>query len=589
MGVFSPNILGNSFISCAKYNADHEVIVFGDRRITWKELTPRIFKIANALIKTGVKKDDKVAFMFHNTPEFVEINMGIQAAGAIPVPVNYRFTSNEVEYQVNHSDSIVLFYDSIWEDTVKPVADKMPKVIDFICKGESGFERAIDFDEFVSSGEESDPEIGNNWDDVAVMIYTGGTTGFPKGVMLTYGAHRDMFALLGASFVIRFLSQDMTKERKDFLLKAFAIPGSKVISIFQGTKSFKKILNRPGVFDYFNKTIHKRFSDPLVARKADKNVTRAMFPSTPFFHDASYSQLIMGAFLGSYTYILLDSVKFDPELVFKTIEKEKVMNITNVPTGWKKLVSFPEADKYDLGSVRLATTGGGLCSSSLKGEIFKLMPNAMLMDSFGQTEMTPMTSFKIDIDADNLKEKCVGKSIIKTRIIDESGNDVAPGEIGEILYNSSTIMKGYYKEDDKNKDIMKDGWFKSGDLGFFDENGEIRIVDRKNECINTGGEKVFPGEVEEIVCKHPQIEDACVIGVPDEEWGKSIRAVLAVKEGESADTDDIIKFCRGKMAGYKIPRSIIFVDHLPYSSAGKLLRQKVRDLYSNSKEKQVTK
>jgi len=211
MKSFSPNIMANSFICCSMYNSDHEIVVCGDRRITWREFKPRIFKIAQALVKLGINKDDKVAFMFHNTPEFMEINKGIQVAGAIPAPMNYRFVPREVIHQGDHSDARVFIYDSIWADVVEPAADKLTKVKHFVCRGESGLDGAIDYDEFVESGEDRDPEVATDWSDVAVMIYTGGTTGLPKGVMLTYGAHRDMFAIVAASFIVRFLSADMPR------------------------------------------------------------------------------------------------------------------------------------------------------------------------------------------------------------------------------------------------------------------------------------------------------------------------------------------------------------------------------------------
>jgi acyl-CoA synthetase (AMP-forming)/AMP-acid ligase II len=163
--------------------------------------------------------------------------------------------------------------------------------------------------------------------------------------------------------------------------------------------------------------------------------------------------------------------------------------------------------------------------------------------------------------------------------VDEQGREVKPGEIGEILYKSSTVMKGYYKEEDKTAEVMDDGWFKGGDLGYVDENGEIRTVDRKKECINTGGEKVFPLEVEQVICQHPKVDDVCIIGVPDEEWGSAVRAVVVVKDGETMTAQEVMDCCRGEVAGYKVPRSVVFVEELPFSPVGKMLRQKVRDLY----------
>jgi acyl-CoA synthetase (AMP-forming)/AMP-acid ligase II len=277
--------------------------------------------------------------------------------------------------------------------------------------------------------------------------------------------------------------------------------------------------------------------------------------------------------------VLPDSVQFDPGLVLSLVEKERVFNMANVPTGWKKLVSHPGAEGYDLSSLRLATTGGGLCPVPLKKRILELFPNAMILDAFGQTEMTPVTSFRIDADPSEIEERSVGKSIVEVRVVGEKGEELPRGEVGEILYRSSTVMKGYYKDQEKTEEVMKDGWFRSGDMGYLDESGEIRVVDRKKECINTGGEKVFPMEVEEIIGRHPKVEDVCVIGVPDEEWGTSVRAVVQPKAGEALTGQEIREFCRGQLAGYKIPRTVVVVEELPRSPVGKMLREKVRELY----------
>jgi fatty-acyl-CoA synthase len=252
-----------------------------------------------------------------------------------------------------------------------------------------------------------------------------------------------------------------------------------------------------------------------------------------------------------------------------------------VPTGWKMLLSYPGFSQYDVGSVKLAATGGGACPKELKQQILRAFPEAMVIDAFGQTEMTPVTSFKLDVDPDRVKERSVGESIVDIKIVDENDNEVRRGESGEILYRSSTLMKGYYKDEDKTREVVSDGWFRSGDPGYIDESGEIRVVDRKKECINTGGEKVFPLEVEEIISSHPKVDSVCVIGVPDAEWGSRVQAVVQLKPGQTADPREIIEFCRGKLAGYKIPRNIVFVDHIPFSPAGKLLRQKVRDAYGS--------
>ena len=579
MGKFSDNIMADSFLSCAHYNPNGEIIIFKDRRITWKEFTPRIMKIADALVKLGVKKDENVAFMFHNTIEFIEINCAIHAAGAVPTPMNYRFIPREIEYQGKHCDAKVFIYDSIWSENVDKAAPKLDNIEHFICFGESGIDGALDYEDFIATGDESFKGVPNSFEDVAVMIYTGGTTGFPKGVMLTYQAHVDMFAVLFANAILRTLTLEMPLKKYINIVDSLPIPLGKYLAPFFRTSFMQKFFKKESTFDKLHKKLYDTFSNPEQAKKNYKKTRKYMYPSMPFFHDAAYANLFMGEIMGNMCFVLLDKLSFDPELVFSLVEKEGILNMGNVPTGWKKLVSHPSAEKYDLSSLQLATTGGGVCPAKLKKEIIRLFPGTMIFDGFGQTEMTPVTSFKLDVDPDKITDRSVGKSIIDAKIVNDKGDEVPQGESGEILYKSSTIMKGYYKDEEKTSETMNDGWFKSGDLGYIDENGEIRVIDRKKECINTGGEKVFPLEVEEVLCEHDNVYDACIIGVPNEEWGNTIRAVVVLKEEGKTSEQEIKEFCRDKVAGYKIPRSIIFVKELPFSPVGKMLRQKIRDQY----------
>jgi acyl-CoA synthetase (AMP-forming)/AMP-acid ligase II len=581
MAAHSRNIIANSLISCATHNGDGEVVISGDRRITRREFASRAFGVENALIELGVKRSDNVAFMFHNTPEFLEINLGIQVAGGVPAPMNYRFIPREVEYQGNHCDARVFLYDSIWQESVEAAAPKLKSIEHFICRGKSGLEGARDYEEMIASSPDADPQVETDWEDVAVMIYTGGTTGLPKGVMLTYQAHLDMFASLLPQILLRTLSMELPPERHQRLLDALPVPKIPLIGPILRNRLVKRLLKRPETAAFLKKQTGKMFSDPDLAKAGYARAGKFMYPSMPFFHDASYANIMMGVLSGGAAFVLPDSVKFDPDLVLSLVEKEQVFNLSNVPTGWKKLVSHPEAKRYDLSSVRLATTGGGLCPVPLKEQILELFPNAMIIDAFGQTEMTPVTSFRVDADPSTIQERSVGKSIVEVKVIGEQGDEMSPGEVGEILYRSSTVMKGYYKDEEKTEEVMKDGWFKSGDMGYLDANGEIRVVDRKKECINTGGEKVFPLEVEEVINQHPKVDDVCIIGVPDEQWGSSIRAVVQLNPGEELEEQEVRDFCRGELAGYKIPRTVVFIDELPRSPVGKMLRQQVRDLYGN--------
>lgn len=581
MAELSPNIVANCLNSCARHNPDGEVMVYGERTVTWGELRTRAMKLAEALIGLGVQKDDKVTFMFHNTPEFIEINYAVQVAGAVPVPMNYRFTAREVEYQANHSDAVVFIYDEHWKDAVEKAAPNLNSVRHFICRGDSGLERALDYEQTIAAAPAHDPKIETEWSDVAVMIYTGGTTGYPKGVMLTYSAHLDMFATLLAGVVLRAAEIDLSPEQLERIRGTLPMPGLRYFDKLIRTNAAKKIMDRPGTKKNVVKALKYFLARPGLSKLNYQNTVRYTTPSMPFFHDASYQILMLAVFAGNLSFVLVPDIKFEPASVLETIEKKQPMFMANVPTGWKKLVSFPDIDKYDISSVRVGATGAGACSVELKKKIFEKFPGIIILDMFGQTEMTPITSFRIDVGPESLKERSVGKSIVDVRVVDEQGNDMPVGEAGEIMYRSSTVMKGYYKDEDKTREVMEGGWFRSGDLGYLDDEGEVRLIDRKKECINTGGEKVFPLEVEEIIHEHPKVEDVCIIGVPDEEWGSTIRAVVQPKEGENIEEQEIIEFCRDKLAGYKIPRSVVFVNELPLSPVGKVLRAKIREMYGS--------
>ncbi len=582
MGKYSPNIMANYLIGCASHNLNGEVLVFGERRVSWGELWVRSAKIANALVKLGVEKDDKAAFVFHNTPEFLELNYGVQVAGAIPVPVNYRFTAREVAFQVNHSDSVVLIYDSLFAEAVEKAAPELAAVKTFVRRGPGAMESAVDYEDFVSSGNPADPRVANSWDDVAVMIYTGGTTGFPKGVMLTWRAHLDMFANLLASLAGRSAEIELSPEQAERVAEAFPMPGINHAYKFTRNETAKKILTSKKTHGAAKKGLSYLLSHPEVAKINYKNTIKYMVPSMPFFHDASYQILILGAMTGNMCFVLPADIKFNPDDILKIVEREKPVFMANVPAGWKKIANHPDIKNHDLSSLRVAATGAGACSMDLKRKMFEAFPGIIILDMFGQTEMTPITTFRMDTGPETLKERSVGKSIVDARVVDENGKEVPRGEIGEILYRSSTVMKGYYKDEEKTSEVMAGGWFKSGDLGYLDEDGEVRLVDRKKECINTGGEKVFPLEVEEILHEHPAVEDVAVIGVPDEEWGSTVRAVVRLKKEARASEAEIVEFCRDKLAGYKIPKTVVFVDELPLSPVGKVLRQKIRDMYGQA-------
>lgn len=576
-----PNIMANALANCAKYNPNGEFLIYGDRRITWSQLNERVNKLASALHNQGIRRGDNVILMFHNCPEFFETNYAIQKLGAVAVPMNYRFVPREIVYQTQHSGAVAFIFEELWLDQVKEALPELSGVKSFIMKGQpqAGL---LDYEALIAANPPTEPSVNVYEEDTCVICYTGGTTGTPKGVMLTYKNHLSLLDTMIKGMVPRLHTMSLPETVR----QRMGLP--KLATGLLENAVTRWILQRTSLQNAMISAAKRMIGTPLALRLAQKQQIKQMMPSFPMFHDAAYQMAILAPITGNMTLVSPVNPHFDPQEVCVLIEREKPTLLGNVPTGWKKLLQYKEIGHYDLSSVKIAATGGGVCSAALKKKIFDKFPGVIIADGFGQTEMTPTTSFKIDLTPEGLKDRSVGKPMVETRIVDEEGRDVPLGSVGEIIYRSGTVMKGYFKEEDKTAEVIKDGWFYSGDLGWIDEDGDIRVAERKKECISSGGEKIFPGEIEDILAEHPKIQDVCVIGVADDTWGSSVRAVIRLHAGDEASEDEIIDWCRGRMAGYKKPRSVLFVSEFPISAVGKVQRNKVRELYGFALETSVT-
>ncbi|MDY6941506.1 MAG: class I adenylate-forming enzyme family protein [Pseudomonadota bacterium] len=572
------NFIEDALRSCVKYNRDGEFLVYGDRRVTWGELDDRANRVASALAKLGIGQGDKVVIMFHNCPQFFESNYAIQKLGAIPVPMNYRFAPREIAFQANHSEAKAFILEAEWLDHVQAARPDMPHVEHFILSSDTPRDDMADYESLMAAASGDFPVGETGLEDVCVLCYTGGTTGMPKGVMLTYGNHVRMVESIVKSVVPRLGGLEISPDMEQRLRQS--VPG---IAVSLAKSSVTRwVLGRPLLHRLMIGAALRGIGSPLAVRLASRRATKVMMPSFPMFHDAAYQLCILGPLFGNTTLVVPDGISFDPEQVMRLVERERPALLGNVPTAWRMLVEYADIDRFDKSSVMACATGAGVCPAALKRQIFERFPGVVIADGFGQTEMTPVTSFRFDTSPASLKDHCVGKPMVETRIVDDNHCDVARGEIGEIIYRSGSVMKGYYNEPDKTAEAVREGWLYSGDLGYFDEDGDLRIVERKKECISSGGEKIFPHEVEEILLEHPKIAQVCVIGVPDEKWGSSVRAVVALKQGQNLTAPEIIGFCEGKMAGYKKPRSVVFVDEMPISPVGKVQRRQVKENYGQS-------
>ena len=647
----------------AKYfPEDRAAIIYGHDEISWKTLYSRTCKLANGFRSLGIKRQEKVAFIFHNTPEFLEINFALQMLGAVPVPFNYRYVGPEIEYTVNNSDAVCLIIEEeILEETLR-VKDQLTKVKHFIIKASKKVEGFLDYEELLNSQSDKEKLVSITDDDLAVIIYTGGTTGRSKGVMLSYKN-----VLSNQEAVVAFLINSLPKVTKRKLASekyADSVFGTKINGAFEVMGGFlKSFFNHPGMADAVvvletpqesegirikpltvvfreNKIkimsgmppeemitaklyadVGKQFRDftnllpyphtkkgkrkvlPKLFRKFvfggiklsggfkvrmkliksflqpdDRTIHNLIVP--PLFHLASYAFFTMFYTYVSGAYIMPKSKSFDGEEVLKQIDRFKPGWIFLVPAMYKKVLDFIEKTPnhgLDLSSVNLGLSGASLLRAKYKKELLKHFPEMIVFDAFGQTEMAPVATIKLDGEAETVSDRSVGKPVqgVELKIVDENGVEVEEGVTGEVWYKSDSVMIGYYGDKEKTAETVdKNGWLHSGDLGYL-KDGALYTVERIKSCINTGSEKVFPLEVEECIVDHPSVDDVCVIGVPDEDFGSIVRAVVILREGKTVTEEEIKQWCVGKIANYKKPRSVVFADDFPKSPVGKILRAKV--------------
>jgi acyl-CoA synthetase (AMP-forming)/AMP-acid ligase II len=503
----------------------HKVsLVDGNRSFTYWELNERANRFANALAALGMKKGDRIAFMGNNCHQFVEYYFGCAKAGFVTVPVNARFSADEATYLFNHSESAVLIFTEEMEATVGKMRPNMPLVRQFIStgKGQSGvlsFEEMLEHD----SGGEPDAEVSP--DDVAMIMYTSGATGLPKGVITT---QRNIMANTNTMVLeLRIVHEEI---------------GLLVMPIYHN-----------GGF----------------------------WPTMSMVHRGATNILMPG---------------FDVEAVLRTVEERRVTLLNLVPTMLLRIVSHPDLSSYNLESLRLIMYAGApILMEQLKNAMRILGPHRFY-NSLGCTEASGnLLSFPT---ADHALEGpmaaklgSVGKDAwgVEIAIVDEQGKDLPPGKIGEIIARGDNITRGYLKMPEETAQVYKNGWLHTGDMGYRDEDGYVFIVDRKKDIIISGGENVASREVEEVLYQHPAVREASVIGIPHEEWGEAVKAIVVLDPAASATVGeaDLIEFCKTRLAGYKKPRTIDFVKDLPKNAAGKVDKAQLKRLYKEKFEKTV--
>ena len=503
---------------------DRVALICGDEQITYAELEEKANRFAHYLIDHGVKKDDKVGLYCRNRIEIVIAMLGIVKAGAIIVNVNYRYVEAELRYLFDNSDMVALVHERQYADRVANVLPEVPdvKTVIVVDDGSDGdYQRygGVEFNEALAQGSPQ-RDFGERSPDDIYLLYTGGTTGFPKGVMWR---HEDIYrVLLGGT---------------DFATGQF-------------------------VADEYEHARQAAAAPPMIR-----------FPIPPMIHGATQSATWMALFAGQ-TVVL--APEFDAEAVWNAIERHKVnlLFFTGDAMGRPLLDALEStvADR-DLSSLFLLASTAALFSPSLKERFCELLPNRVITDSIGSSE----TGFGGTSIVAKGQTQAGGPRVTidkNTVVLDDDGNEVTPGSgVRGILAKRGNIPVGYYKDEKKTAETFRTvngiRYAIPGDYATVEEDGTVTMLGRGSVSINTGGEKVYPEEVEAALKAHPAVFDALVVGVPDERYGQHVAAVVAPRPGAHPTLAELDSFVREQIAGYKVPRSLWLVDEVKRSPAGK--------------------
>jgi len=493
-----------------------EAFVYGSERVTFSQFNARVNSLIHALQTMEVKKGDVIGILSWNCLGYVEVYGAAMKGGFIASPFNPRLREQELEYIINYSEANSLFVGPELMEMANQLRPHLPKVKNFISL-EASVPDMIYHRDLLTSYSKAEPDVQVDEDDPAGIIYTSGTTGVPRGALYTQHCFID--------------------DSKTLVMDMNLYPGHKRILI------------------------------------------------TPLFHIAGNTHFRSTLYIGGCNIIMKF---FDAAATLQTIQDERATHMDFVPTHLVAMLNIPDLNKYDISSMQLLWYG----ASPMPLEVLKKgmqVFGPIFAQGYGQSETGPAISHlsKDDHNVLDRPEKEQKKLIsagrpdigVQVRIVDEEGNDVEPDEVGEIIVRSKHIMVEYWHKPEETKETLINGWIHTGDMGYYDDEGYIYIADRKKDMIISGGENVYPREVEEVLYQHPAIQEAAVIGIPDPYWVEKVHAVVTTRKGASTTPEELIAFCKKHLAGYKAPKTVEFVDSLPKNPAGKILKKELREKY----------
>ncbi|WP_237562774.1 class I adenylate-forming enzyme family protein [Bacillus dakarensis] len=500
----------------AKYG-EYPCIYYQDREITNMEVDKAARELAFFLHSMGIKKGDCVLVSMSNCPEVIYSYQAILRLGAIVIPVMHLLNENEFTFILEHSEAKAVITTSDVFSKIHSASARLSGELKVICMDQLPSEIPHTNME-VTDWQKGKLQISENRiqeiycdiheTDLAVILYTSGTTGRPKGVMLT----------------------------------------------------------------------HRNLSANVIARTSFTDGKRGtMLGVLPLAHVYGFSAMNALFHLGNAVVIFQ---KFDVVKIFEAIEKYQIKSCSLVPAMIHEMVSSPFASHYDLSSLEAIESGSTSLPASLREEVRKKF-QAEIYDAYGLSEASPSVSRqRKDIP---IKEGSVGLPLpgLQIKIVDQNGVELPTGQIGELIVKGDNITPGYYKNEEATKEAIKDGWLFTGDMAKVDEDGYLYIVGRKKELIIRGGFNIYPRDLEELLLKHEEVFEAAVIGVPSERMGEEVIACVIKKTSSTLSEDDLISYCQTHLAKYKTPRRIVFLNELPKNKIGKILKLKLKEIYSH--------
>jgi acyl-CoA synthetase (AMP-forming)/AMP-acid ligase II len=502
-------------------------LIFGDVRLTWREVNARANRFATELQRLGIERGDRVALFARNSHQWVEALFALAKLGAVSVAVNYRLAAPEVEYIIRDSGARAIVCGATEAELARTVANSVDEVKLLVGVNGARGTGIEEYETLVARGDEREPQLARplSFAEPAMLLYTSGTTGFPKGAIYTHGS------LLVGMFV-------------------------------------------------------------HVHAIGSRRTHRVMLPS-PLYSAAGIAGIYCAVFVGSPIAL----INFEAVTALATIQREKITFTNLVPTTIQMLLARADIGQYDLSSLEVLLYGGAPIPEPVLREAMKRWPNCGFRQTFAATEtgcsgtVLEPREHREALDNPALAHRLLScgrpQVCVDVRVFGADGAPLPPGEIGEIGVRTEANMTGYWNNAEASAQAIRNGWVFTGDLARMDEDGYVYLVDRKHDLIVSGALNVYPSEVERVLQTHPAVYECAVIGVPSERWGEAVKAIVVVRAGMSLTEAELVAHCEGRIAGFKKPKSVDFVEQLPRNLTGKVLRRELREQYWQGRERRI--